>query len=137
MSGIVFLKPYNRFHAKKYVASLEATPGIKGRMSSLKQDRLTDYSAEKIHEMTTTEYTPISVPSSRFLDIDEDYKSHPLWTILVECVKRNPLYPGLVSYFRSKIQPDSPDMSPRELASKLSITVGEALVILHDCVKPE
>ncbi|MBD3404920.1 MAG: hypothetical protein GF411_02150 [Candidatus Lokiarchaeota archaeon] len=100
---------------------------------TLKQDRLTDYSAEKIQEMTTAEYTPISVPSSRFLDIDKDYKSHPLWPILVESVRRSPLYAGLVGYFRSKIKPSSPDINPRELASMLSITIGEALVILHEC----
>lgn len=67
----------------------------------------------------------------RMMDIDlSEFKSNPLWPILVETTMSNPLYPNLAGYYRDKILPQNPDISPKELASKLSITLGEALVIL-------
>ncbi len=67
------------------------------------------------------------------MDIDlEDLKKHPLWSILVETAHRNPLFPGVCSYARSNIIPKRPDITPRELASTLSISLGEALVLLDE-----
>jgi hypothetical protein len=74
--------------------------------------------------------------SPRFIDIDlSEFKAHPLWEILVDTTKRSPLYSGLSGIVRDKILPENPDISPKELASQLSITVGEALVLL-DIVRP-
>ncbi len=68
---------------------------------------------------------------TRMMDIDlSEFKANPLWPILVETTMRNPLYSGLAGYYRNKILPKDPDISPKELASKLSISIGEALVIL-------
>jgi hypothetical protein len=71
--------------------------------------------------------------STRLIDIDTaEFKTHPLWNILVETARRSPLYPGLSGYCKSKILPDQPNISVKELARKLSISIGEALVLLHD-----
>jgi hypothetical protein len=68
---------------------------------------------------------------TKFMDIDlSEFKTNPLWPILVETTMRSPLYNGLVGYYRDKILPKDPDITPKELASKLSISIGEALVIL-------
>ena len=73
------------------------------------------------------------IESTRLIDIDPtEFKTHPLWNILVETARRSPLYPGLSGYCKSKILPDYPNISVKELARKLSISIGEALVLLHD-----
>lgn len=59
-----------------------------------------------------------------------DFKSNPLWPVLVETTMRNPLYPNLAGYTRNQVLPTNPNISAKELASKLSISIGEALVIL-------
>lgn len=72
-------------------------------------------------------------PSTRFTDIDgKDCWKDPLWPYLVEATKRNPLYSGWIGYAREKVLPNEPDITARQLASMLSISVGEALVLLHD-----
>lgn len=64
------------------------------------------------------------------MDVDlTEFKTNPLWPILVETTMRSPLYPGLAGYYRHKILPEDPDISPKGLASKLAISLGEALVI--------
>jgi hypothetical protein len=74
--------------------------------------------------------------STRLIDIDPtEFKTHPLWNILVETARRSPLYPGLSGYFKNKILPLQPNISVKELARKLSISIGEALVLLHDCTQ--
>lgn len=68
---------------------------------------------------------------TRLMDVDlSEFRTNPLWPILVETTKASPLYSGLVGYIHDQIIPSNPDISPRELASKLSISIGEALVIL-------
>jgi hypothetical protein len=83
-----------------------------------------------------TEGTPPKKPkhkSGRLIDINvADFKGHPLWDILRESVHSNPRYSNLRGYIRKHVLPDNPEIRARELASKLSITVGEALIILHD-----
>ncbi len=72
--------------------------------------------------------------------IDEelgDVLKNPLWPILIETTRRNPLYPGMASYLQSKILPEQPDISPRELASRMSITLGEALVLLYEAKRAQ
>lgn len=74
--------------------------------------------------------------STRLIDIDlTEFKTHPLWKILVETARRSPLYPGLSGYCKNKILPNEPNISVKELATKMSISIGEALVLLHDCRK--
>jgi len=96
----------------------------------LKQDKLNKHT--KIpKKVEKAKPEPRERKPTRMMDIDlSDFKSNPLWPILVETTMRSPLYPNLVGYYRDQILPRNPDISPKELASKLSITIGEALVIL-------
>jgi len=74
----------------------------------------------------------IKFESGRTIDIDvADFKGHPLWKILIETARNNPLFPGNAGYAHTHIIPQNPAITPKELASKLSITVGEALAILE------
>ncbi|MHA2026207.1 MAG: hypothetical protein ACW98U_09930 [Candidatus Thorarchaeota archaeon] len=75
--------------------------------------------------------------SGRTIDINlGDFKTHPLWALLIETARDNPLYPGNVGYAEKYILPKNPNITAKELANKLSITVGEALAIL-DLLHPE
>ncbi|MFW9925632.1 MAG: hypothetical protein ACFFDM_02580 [Candidatus Thorarchaeota archaeon] len=70
--------------------------------------------------------------SGRTIDINiADFKSHPLWPLLIETARNNPLYAGNVGYAEEYILPKHPNITAKELANKLSITVGEALAILE------
>jgi len=74
---------------------------------------------------------------TRLLDYNiAECKANPLWPLLVETTKRSPLYRGLVGYVQSEILPNNPQITPKELASDLSISRGEALVIL-DAIRNE
>ncbi len=69
--------------------------------------------------------------SGRIIDINvADFKGHPLYKLLIETAKSNPLFAGNAGYAQNYILPKNPNITARELASKLSITVGEALAIL-------
>jgi len=75
--------------------------------------------------------------SGRTIDINiADFKTHPLWSLLLETARDNPLYPGNVAYAEKYILEKDPKISAKELANKLSITIGEALAIL-DLLHPE
>ena len=74
----------------------------------------------------------IQYESGRTIDIDiADFKGHPLWNILIETARNNPLFFNNAAYAHNYIIPQNPAITPKELASKLSITVGEALAILE------
>lgn len=62
----------------------------------------------------------------------EEYVKEKLWPILVETVHAMVMYPYHKAYTRDVILHEKPDITPRELASKLGIPLGEALVILHE-----
>jgi len=62
----------------------------------------------------------------------KNYKKDPLWPILVEAVKRIPKFEEHKKYARDKILIEKPDITPSELSRALSISVGEALVILSE-----
>ncbi len=69
--------------------------------------------------------------SGRTIDINiADFKGHPLYSLLIETAKSNPLFAGNAGYAQNYILPENPNITARELASKLSITLGEALAIL-------
>jgi hypothetical protein len=50
----------------------------------------------------------------------------------VETARMNPRYANLAGHTREFILSKQPDISPKELAAKLSITLGESIVILDD-----
>ncbi|MHA1770770.1 MAG: hypothetical protein ACTSYL_10095 [Candidatus Thorarchaeota archaeon] len=100
----------------------------------MKQKRLTDQ-FEPAPTLSNTDTLSIGRPVFVGPLFDEelgDVKKNPLWPILVETTRRNPLYPGLASYLQAHILPEKPDISPRELAGRLSISIGEALVLLDE-----
>lgn len=62
----------------------------------------------------------------------EEYVSNPLWAILQETVHSIIMYPHHKAYIRDVILNEQPDITPKELAARLSMSFGEALVILFE-----
>ena len=61
------------------------------------------------------------------------HSSEDLWPILVETVKRDVvLFPNLKGYVQGQILPREPNISPKELASRLNISIGTAMVLLSE-----
>ena len=65
----------------------------------------------------------------------EDYINNPLWSILVKTVHAMVMYPHHKAYVRDEFIHEQTDVSPSELAIKLGIPLGEALVILYELKK--
>ncbi len=65
----------------------------------------------------------------------EEYVSNPLWPVLVETVHTMILYPHHKAYTRDVVLHEQPDMTPSDLAAKLGLPLGEALVILYELQK--
>ena len=55
-----------------------------------------------------------------------------LWSVLVETVHASVMYPSHKAYTRETILREKPDIIALELANRLGISLGEALVILHE-----
>jgi ribosomal protein S25 len=62
----------------------------------------------------------------------EEYTKEKLWQILVETVHAMVMYPHHKAYIRDVILHEKPDITPQELAARLGIPLGEALVILYE-----
>ncbi|MBT0159943.1 hypothetical protein G4O51_08155 [Candidatus Bathyarchaeota archaeon A05DMB-2] len=62
----------------------------------------------------------------------ENYSKEKLWAILVETVQSIVMYPTHKAYTRENILPANSDVTPEELALRLNISLGEALVILDE-----
>lgn len=62
----------------------------------------------------------------------DEYTKDKLWTILVETVHQLVMYPRHKAYSRDSILPEKKDISAEELAARLGISSGEALVILFE-----
>jgi ribosomal protein S25 len=65
----------------------------------------------------------------------EEYAKEKLWPILVETVHAMVMYAHHKAYTREVILHEKPDITPQELASRLGIPMGEALVILYELKK--
>ncbi|TET18845.1 hypothetical protein E3J74_09600 [Candidatus Bathyarchaeota archaeon] len=65
----------------------------------------------------------------------EDYVGNPLWPVLVETVHAMIMYSHHKAYTRDVVLHEQPDITSQNLATKLSIPLGEALVILHELQK--
>ena len=116
---------------------LRFTPGpLSGRDIDLKQVRLTDTIGTKTKSKKGSSVSASPIEPTRLLDFDlTGLMNESLWPILVETARRSPLYANLTGYIRDEILPKESEVSVRELASRLSISVGEALVILYDIHK--
>ena len=62
----------------------------------------------------------------------EDLKRNALWLILVETAQSLPMYRHHKAYVRDIILPEEPEASAEDLAHRLDITLGEAIVILAE-----
>jgi hypothetical protein len=62
----------------------------------------------------------------------EEYVKEKLWSILVETVHASVMYPSHKAYTRDEILPEKPGITASELANRLDMPLGEALVVLHE-----
>ncbi|MGA2386099.1 MAG: hypothetical protein ABSG33_06170 [Candidatus Bathyarchaeia archaeon] len=62
----------------------------------------------------------------------EQYSKDTLWQLLVEAVHASVMYPTHKAYTRESILPQKPDVTANELAERLGMPLGEALVILNE-----
>ena len=65
----------------------------------------------------------------------EDYVGNPLWPVLVETVHAMIMYSHHKAYTRDVVLHEQPDITSQNLETKLSIPLGEALVILCELQK--
>ena len=65
----------------------------------------------------------------------EEYMKEKLWPILVETVHALVMYPTHKAYTRETMLQKKPDITASELANRLNMPLGEALVILHELVE--
>ena len=66
----------------------------------------------------------------------EEYSKEQLWQLLVEAVHASVMYPTHKAYTRDSILPEKADVSAVELAERLGMPLGEAIVILSE-LQPE
>ena len=62
----------------------------------------------------------------------EEYPKEKLWQLLIEAVHASVMYPTHKAYTRDTIIPQKVDVSASELAERLGMPLGEALVILSE-----
>ena len=62
----------------------------------------------------------------------EEYVEEKLWPVLIETVHALPMFPHHKAYTREAILNENPDVMPVELAARLNIPLGEALVIMYE-----
>jgi len=62
----------------------------------------------------------------------QEYPGDKLWSILVDTVHALVMYPSHKAYTREVIIPEKSEITPAELAARLKMPVGEAIVILHE-----
>jgi hypothetical protein len=62
----------------------------------------------------------------------EEYMKEKLWSILIETVHGSVMYPTHKAYTREKMLEEKPQITALELANRLNLSLGEALVILHE-----
>ncbi len=67
----------------------------------------------------------------------KEYTQDNLWPTLVETVHSLVMFPSHKGYTRTVILPEKPDIKPPELALRLQISLGEAIVILHELHEEE
>ncbi|MGA2523879.1 MAG: hypothetical protein ABSF65_06960 [Candidatus Bathyarchaeia archaeon] len=62
----------------------------------------------------------------------EEYTKERLWQLLVEAIHASVMYPTHKAYTRGSILPQKTDITPSELAERLGMPLGEAMVILSE-----
>jgi transcription initiation factor IIE alpha subunit len=62
----------------------------------------------------------------------DDYSKEKLWQLLTESVHASVMYNTHKAYTRDKVLPEKADVTADELANRLNMPLGEALVILSE-----
>lgn len=62
----------------------------------------------------------------------QEYVGDRLWLILVDTVHSLVMYSHHKAYTKEAIIAEKPEIAPAELAARLKMPVGEALVILYE-----
>jgi hypothetical protein len=62
----------------------------------------------------------------------DGYTKEQLWQLIVDAVHASVMYPTHKAYTREAILPQQADISAQELAERLGMPLGEALVILSE-----
>lgn len=62
----------------------------------------------------------------------EEFVGERLWPVLVETVHALVMFPGHKAYVRDVILSEKPDVTAVELAVRLGVPLGEALVVLFE-----
>jgi hypothetical protein len=65
------------------------------------------------------------------MNLDE-YSKEKLWQMLVDTVHASVMFPTHKAYTRDTILPSNADLSAFELSQRLSMPLGEAIVILEE-----
>ncbi len=68
------------------------------------------------------------------MNLDE-YTKEKLWQLLVEAVHASVMYPTHKAYTRDSILPQKADVTANELAERLGMPLGEALIILSELLE--
>ena len=101
-------------------------------------DRDTESGELEKGEMRTTKkfkkfmYEEISDFKSWLLKTHHKYDVESLWPIIVEVIHTFPMYPSHTAYTRDQLLFEEPDISAENLSFRLGISLGEAMVILHE-----
>jgi len=62
----------------------------------------------------------------------EEYTKERLWPVLIDTVHAMPMYYHHKAYTKEVILHEKPDIKPNELAARLKVPLGEALVTLYE-----
>ncbi len=62
----------------------------------------------------------------------DEFRKEKLWLVLVDVVHALVLYPSHKAYIRDVILPEKPEITASELAARLNMALGEAIVILYE-----
>lgn len=62
----------------------------------------------------------------------DNYSKEHLWQLLVDTVHVSIMYPSHKAYTKDTILKEKPDITPEELAYRLNMSLGAALVILDE-----
>ncbi len=69
------------------------------------------------------------------MNLDE-FTKEKLWLILTDAVHEMVMYPNHKAYIRDVVLREKPDVTPAEIAGRLSMSLGETLVILDELKEP-
>jgi hypothetical protein len=62
----------------------------------------------------------------------DSYSKEQLWQLLMETTHASVMYPTHKAYTRERVLPENPDVTAQELAHRIGMPLGSALVILNE-----